>query len=51
MLRVFFNIGTSDSIQQALLKTTDVDTFTLDFKDDFELENEQIIGALIYSIH
>ena len=47
----FFNIGTSDSIQQALLKTTDVDTFTLDFKDDFELENEQIIGALIYSIH
>ena len=47
-----FNIvATSDSIQQALLKTTDVDTFTLDFKDDFELENEQIIGALIYSIH
>ena len=45
------SIGTSDSIQQALLKTTDVDTFTLDFKDDFELENEQIIGALIYSIH
>ena len=47
----FFNIGTSDSIQQALLKTTDVDTFTLDFKDDFELEKEQMIGALIYSIH
>ena len=47
----FFNIGTSDFIQQALLKTTDVDTYTLDFIDDFELENEQIIGALIYSIH
>ena len=47
----FFNIGTTDSKQQALLKTTDVDTYTLDFKDDFELEKEQMIGALIYSIH
>ena len=47
----FFNIGTTDSKQQALLKTTDVDTYTLDFEDDFELEKEQMIGALIYSIH
>ena len=44
-------IGTTDSKQQALLKTTDVDTYTLDFEDDFELEKEQMIGALIYSIH
>ena len=46
-----YSIGTTDSKQQALLKTTDVDTYTLDFKDDFKLEKEQMIGALIYSIH
>ena len=44
-------IGTTDSKQQALHKTTDVDTYTLDFEDNFELEKEQMIGALIYSIH
>ena len=49
MPRVFFNIGTSILDSKALRKTTDVDTNTFDFKEDFELENEQIIGAFIYS--
>ena len=49
MPRVFSILEYPILDSKALRKTTDVDTNTFDFKEDFELENEQIIGAFIYS--